>query len=57
MGDEMCPTTIVESNATNFIMNDPSMENRLRYSPPLDAYGNAFAVFTLVVQDQVYMNE
>jgi hypothetical protein len=53
MGDESCPATYVTSGNIPFTMDDPDMENRLRYTPPPGKWGNAFAVFTVIVVDQV----
>ena len=57
MGDEMCPIQYVNADNTPYTMNDVGMENRLRYTPPTDKYGDAFAVFTLIVLDQVKREE
>lgn len=55
VGDEGCFNTYVPSDPASlpFPMQDPDMENILRYTPPVDKYGPAFAVFEVYVKDMV----
>eukprot|EP00026_Physarum_polycephalum_P000486 Phypoly_transcript_00487.p1 GENE.Phypoly_transcript_00487~~Phypoly_transcript_00487.p1 ORF type:complete len:1495 (+),score=338.32 Phypoly_transcript_00487:159-4487(+) len=52
MGSEGCSVQYVTNSSLPYTMNDPTMENLLRYTPPADKYGEAFAVFNLYVADQ-----
>jgi hypothetical protein len=56
MGSEGCSVQYVTGSNIPYTMNDPTMENLLRYTPPADKYGDAFAVFTLYVADQVNLH-
>lgn len=51
MGDEMCNVKYANADTLPFIMDSPEMEYRLRYTPPTDKSGNAFANFTVIVTD------
>jgi hypothetical protein len=48
-GDEGCTITDIADGAT---LDDPSMENRLRYTPPAGKWGTNFTTLVVKVADQ-----
>lgn len=57
MGTEMCVADPITDDNVPYAMDSPEMEYVLRYAPPVDEYGNAFANFTLIVTDSAGQSE
>ena len=51
MGSEGCSNIYVSGDTMPFPMDSPDMEYVLRYAPPAEKNGKAFANFTLIVTD------